>query len=81
MAAFQNCRNRFPISVRRSLTSINSALALLSGPIVAILLAVGADPDIRDDTGFTVEDWAKIEMYEGLPPVLDMLRRHRARSS
>ena len=34
-----------------------------------------ADPLVKDDHGFSVEDWAKIEMYEGLAEVLDMLRR------
>jgi ankyrin repeat protein len=47
----------------------------ISIPIVGILLAVGADPGLRDDNGFSVEDWAKIEMYDGLAEVLDMLRR------
>jgi ankyrin repeat protein len=46
----------------------------ISIPIVGILLAMGADPLIRDDNGFSVEDWAKIEMYEGLDEVLHMLR-------
>jgi hypothetical protein len=32
-------------------------------------------PRVKDDNGFSVEDWAKIEMYEGLAQVLDMLRR------
>jgi ankyrin repeat protein len=47
----------------------------ISVPIVGILLAMGADPLLRDDNGFSVEDWAKIEMYDGLAEVLDMLRR------
>jgi ankyrin repeat protein len=47
----------------------------ISVPIVGLLVALGADPNIRDDNGFSVEDWAKIEMYEGLAEVLDMLRR------
>ncbi len=47
----------------------------ISVPIVGILLAMGADPSLRDDNGFSVEDWAKIEMYDGLAEVLDMLRR------
>ena len=47
----------------------------ISIPIVGLLLAMGADPLVRDDNGFSVEDWAKIEMYEGLDGVLDMLRR------
>jgi ankyrin repeat protein len=49
----------------------------LSVPIVADLLARGADPSIRDDNGFTVEDWAKVEMDEGLPDVLALLRGKR----
>jgi hypothetical protein len=36
---------------------------------------MGSDPLAKDDNGFSVEDWAKIEMYEGLAEVLDMLRR------
>jgi ankyrin repeat protein len=47
----------------------------ISVPIVGLLLAMGADPLLKDDNGFSVEDWAKIEMYEGLAEVLDMLRR------
>jgi ankyrin repeat protein len=47
----------------------------ISVPIVGILLAMGANPLLRDDNGFSVEDWAKIEMYDGLAEVLDMLRR------
>ena len=47
----------------------------ISVPIVGILLAMGADPLLRDDNGFSVEDWAKIEMYDGLAEVLAMLRR------
>jgi ankyrin repeat protein len=46
----------------------------ISVPIVSHLLARGADPSIRDDNGFSVEDWAKIEMDDGLPEVLEMLR-------
>jgi ankyrin repeat protein len=46
----------------------------VSVPIVGALLDRGADPSIRDDNGFTVEDWAKIEMDEGLPQVLSLLR-------
>ena len=41
---------------------------------------LGADPTIRDDNGFSVEDWAKIEMSEGLADVLDLLRRATAKS-
>ena len=47
----------------------------ISAPIVGVLLAMGADPSFRDANGFSVEDWAKIEMYDGLAEVLDMLRR------
>jgi ankyrin repeat protein len=47
----------------------------ISVPVVGVLLAMGADPSIRDDNGFSVDDWAKIEMYDGLAEVLDMLRR------
>ena len=41
---------------------------------MGVLLASGADPLIRDGNGFSVEDWAKIEMSDGLAEVLDMLR-------
>lgn len=47
----------------------------ISVSIVGVLLAMGADPSLLDDNGFSVEDWAKIEMYDGLAEVLDMLRR------
>jgi hypothetical protein len=46
----------------------------ISIPIVIDLLGRGADPSIRDDNGFTPEDWAKIEMETGLPEVLALLR-------
>ncbi|MHB9833311.1 ankyrin repeat domain-containing protein [Paraburkholderia terrae] len=46
----------------------------ISVPIVAVLMAMGADPCLRDDNGFSVEDWAKIEMHEGLADVLALLR-------
>ncbi|HEY2512845.1 MAG TPA: ankyrin repeat domain-containing protein [Polyangiaceae bacterium] len=46
-----------------------------SVPIVALLLALGADPWLREDNGFSVEDWAKTEMDDGLAEVLDLLRR------
>lgn len=49
----------------------------ISVPIVGLLLSLGADPGIRDQNGFSVEDWAKIEMYDGLVEVLEMLRRPR----
>jgi ankyrin repeat protein len=51
----------------------------ISVPIVGVLLACGADPSIRDGAGFSIEDWAKIEMSDGLAEVLDMLTRFRAR--
>lgn len=47
----------------------------ISVPIVGVLLAMGADPYILDNNGFSVEDWAKIEMYDGLAEVLDMISR------
>jgi ankyrin repeat protein len=47
----------------------------ISVPVVAVLLAAGADPLMRDDNGFSVEDWAKIEMSDGLAEVLEMLRK------
>lgn len=49
----------------------------ISIPIVGTLLGFGADPALRDDNGFTVEDWAKIEMSDGLAGVLEQLRRPR----
>jgi ankyrin repeat protein len=45
----------------------------ISVPIVHALLQYGADPDLRDDAGFTPADWAKIEMEDGLAAVLEML--------
>jgi ankyrin repeat protein len=47
----------------------------ISVPIVGILLAMGADPSAVDDNGYSVEDWAKTEMSDGLAEVLDMIRR------
>lgn len=47
----------------------------ISVPIVGFLLAMGADPSIRDDNSFTVEDWARSEMADGLPDVLAMIQR------
>ena len=52
---------------------------MISVPIVALLMGLGADPSLKDDNGFSVEDWAKIEMHEGLAEVLDLLRRPPAR--
>lgn len=49
----------------------------ISVPIVGLLLGLGADASIKDDNGFSVEDWAKVEMSEGLAGVLDLLRRDR----
>lgn len=45
-----------------------------SVPIVGLLLALGANPLLRDDNQFTVEEWAKTEMDDGLAEVLDVLR-------
>ena len=50
----------------------------ISVPIVAVLLAMGADATIADNNGFSVEDWAKIEMSDGLAEVLELLNRPRA---
>lgn len=47
----------------------------ISIPIVGTLLAFGADPSLRDENGFTVEDWARIEMSDGLAGVLEQLHR------
>jgi ankyrin repeat protein len=46
-----------------------------SPAIVAALLAAGADPGARDDAGFSVEDWAKVELEADLADVLALLRR------
>jgi len=50
-----------------------------SAPIVEFLLSHGADPTIRDDGPFSVEDWAKAQMSDGLPEVLAATRRHLAK--
>lgn len=47
----------------------------ISVPIVGDLLDRGADPSIKDENGYSVEDWAKIEMDDGLPEVLALLRK------
>jgi hypothetical protein len=44
-----------------------------SVPIVAALLAGGADPSIVDDGPFTVAEWANIDMVGGLEDVLALL--------
>lgn len=49
----------------------------ISVPIVGLLLALGADPALKDDHGFSVEDWAKVEMHDGLAEVLGLLQRAR----
>lgn len=49
----------------------------ISVPIVKLLMDFGADPSLKDDNGFSVADWARIEMYEGLPEVLELLRHTR----
>lgn len=49
----------------------------ISVPIVKLLMDFGADPALKDDNGFTVADWARIEMYECLDQVLDLIRAHR----
>jgi ankyrin repeat protein len=46
----------------------------ISLSLVALLLARGADPSIRDDNGCSVEDWAKIEMRDRLEDLLWLLR-------
>jgi len=51
----------------------------ISIPIVKLLLSLGAQDSLRDENGFSVEDWAKIEMHDGLAEVLDMLRRNAKR--
>ena len=50
-------------------------------PIVGILLATDADPLLKDENGFSVEDWAKIEMYDGLVEVLALIRHHATQSA
>ena len=47
----------------------------ISLPVVAMLLAAGADPLLKEDNGFSVEDWAKSEMVDGLAEVLFLIRR------
>jgi ankyrin repeat protein len=47
----------------------------ISVPLVGFLVSVGADPSIKDDNGYSVEDWAKIEMDDGLAQVLEILRQ------
>lgn len=49
----------------------------MSVPIVSELLARGADPSLKDQNGFSVEDWAKTEMVDSLPDVLALLRKGR----
>jgi ankyrin repeat protein len=44
-----------------------------SVPIVEVLLQHGADRSILDDHGYSPADWAKVEIDEGLPEVLDLL--------
>ena len=44
-----------------------------SVPIVAALLAHGADATVFDRAGFSPADWAKVGMNDGLPEVLDLL--------
>jgi ankyrin repeat protein len=51
----------------------------ISIPIVGLLLSLGAQASLRDENGFSVEDWAKIEMHDGLAEVLDLLRRNAKR--
>jgi hypothetical protein len=46
-------------------------------PLVALLLAAGANPDARDGAGGTVDDLARSRISDGLDGVLDLLRRHR----
>lgn len=47
----------------------------ISLPVVAMLLAAGADPLLKEDNGFSVEDWAKSEMVDGLAEVLFLIRK------
>jgi ankyrin repeat protein len=48
-----------------------------SAAIVSYLLDRGADPSLRDDLGYTLEGWAKVEMQDGLQVVLALLRAKR----
>ena len=52
---------------------------MLSAPIVRSLLMFGADSAIKDDSGLTAAEWAKVEMTEGLVEVLDLLEPSRKR--
>jgi ankyrin repeat protein len=65
----QGCYGRTPLHY-----AVHEGRAI-SVPIVGLLLAMGANPLLKDENGFSVEDWAKVEMDEGLAEVLDMLRR------
>jgi ankyrin repeat protein len=65
----QGCYGRTPLHY-----AVHEGRAI-SVPIVGLLLAMGANPLLKDENGFSVEDWAKIEMADGLVEVLDMLRR------
>lgn len=47
----------------------------ISIPIVGMLLAMGANPFVQDNNGYSVEDWAKVEMYDGLEDVLYLIQR------
>jgi len=49
----------------------------ISVPIVGLLVALGANPALKDDNGFSVADWARVEMHEGLADVLALLQRAR----
>jgi len=44
----------------------------ISVPIVHVLLQGGADPNIKDDKGFTPSDWAKIDMEDS--PLVEVLK-------
>ena len=43
--------------------------------IIMYLAQYGANPAIKDDNGFTPAEWAKLQMKEGLPMVLEELAK------
>jgi hypothetical protein len=49
----------------------------ISVPIVSSLLAHGANPDIKDNNGYPPDDWARIEMVDGLVEVLELIAMAR----
>ena len=46
-----------------------------SVPVVAALLVAGANPDLHDVNDYSVADWARTEMVDGLAEVLELIQR------